>query len=111
MEYSKMNAHWKDWWLRALRGGNYKQCRRVLRNKHNECCCFGVLADGMAPAAWKPRQFAEGYGVSIESAAYRLPRSLQQKAGIDDNALLRLERRNDSGWTFAQIANWIEQNL
>ncbi len=40
-----MNPEVKAEWLKALRSGEYKQCRGSLAKHNQGYCCLGVLAD------------------------------------------------------------------
>jgi hypothetical protein len=54
MAFGGMNPAVRARWVAALRGGKYKQCKGMLRDHRNRCCCLGVLCDQIAPGEWKP---------------------------------------------------------
>jgi len=102
-----MNAELKTKWLEALRGGEYKQGDGFLRTDAG-FCCLGVLCDIVKPV-WK-----KGGGLGIEHDCGELDyptESLLQEVGLDFLASRRVAEMNDSGSTFAEIADWIEANV
>ena len=111
MEYPKMNPKWKDWWLRALRGGLYEQGTSNLRNKDNTCCCLGVLCDGVDPRQWRLGRFSYKYGDDVRWAECYPPKAIEVKAGISTDVIRTLANMNDNHMSFTQIADWIEVNL
>ena len=103
-----MNQDVKQQWIEALRGGEYKQGRGVLRSKEDEYCCLGVLCDLMG-VRWQDRGgsclMADGYTMS-------LPNYARMKSGVNDKDEGVLQRLNDrERKTFPEIANYIEENL
>jgi hypothetical protein len=126
-------------WVAALRSGEYKQGQGNLRNSDNTFCCLGVLCDlaqkeGILPEP-EIREYAEYY--KYEGAAYYTPPKVQEWAGLATvNGNLRRESEdvsypqiefidryginkksldlahaNDTGATFATIADIIEANI
>lgn len=88
-------------WLGALRSGEYEQCVGMLKNETGYCC-LGVL---------HKVKFAEEPPVM-----YQLPSSgILPDVDVDDYPLQNpsqlLADMNDSGKTFSEIADWIEENL
>lgn len=111
-------------WLKALRSGDYKQCRGSLRSTTFESaetsyCCLGVLAKiaGL--------KFAEGdsnllEGDSYPSDSYR--HKISPLLGDKDTCeYYALTARNDGSkdrngvihtpHSFKEIADWIEANI
>lgn len=89
-----MDKELKAKWVAALRSGEYKQGQGdYYDSAMNAHCCLNVLAlvanNGVLPAR----------RISIE-----------KKAG-DDGVLSTLTNMNDSGKSFAEIADYIEANL
>lgn len=111
-----------DKWLAALRGGKYEQTSGYLQDTDG-FCCLGVLCDVMDPTAWT----IEGYKFTDGSTNDAvLPSNISKDLGlmgmvdfVDGNgetkaSLLseRLMTMNDTEEkTFAEIADYIEQNL
>ena len=106
-----MKEEIKDRWVEALRSGKYQQGQGTL--KYGESfCCLGVLCDLHAKETgvdWEydPRRNAQKYlgntGVP--------PVKVHSWAGIRHKANEVLTNLNDArGYTFEQIADWIEEN-
>jgi len=98
-----MDAELKAKWIAALRSGKYKQGQGQLKFG-DEFCGIGVLAD-VAGFEWQaddgvivPRTFSVAYHFLPSSL---LPLDFQR----------RLARKNDTGATFAEIADIIEAEL
>lgn len=91
----------KDAWVVALRSGKYVQGHGLLRDEYNRFCCLGVLAD-ITSGDWVNRDFQEFGAVELLRNGYCGLPAIQQNT---------LSHRNDSGDTFTQIADWIENNV
>jgi hypothetical protein len=115
-------------WVAALRSGEYKQTKRNLRDEHG-FCCLGVLCDLYAKEtgegtwalqcqAYEPDFYV--FSRHDEWSRFTLPpeRVAQGWAGMHTNngSIHRWEKGptltdlNDSGKTFAKIADHIERN-
>lgn len=103
-----MDAKLKAGWVKALRGGRYKQTSGCLRDEdNNEYCCLGVLCR-VAKVKWKDGEFVYG----DDSQFNYLPQPFREKIELDEFDMKRLARMNDTGGkSFAEIADYIEQNL
>lgn len=111
-----MNPELKRDWLIALRGGQYKQGRNYLRRADNSCCCLGVLGDlfvkrGKAKWISTFRAFYPIGVYSLNGHTGLLDLKHAEQAGLTEVDSSDLMRMNDSGDSFATIANWIEKNL
>ena len=95
-----MNKSIKKLWIKALRSGKFKQTTGVLCDKTGYCC-LGVLRSIMKPG---DRQSYQGYG-SLLTVAQR------QQAGLRFDTCDSLADKNDAGFTFSQIADYIEARL
>lgn len=120
-----MNKKIKREWLKALRSGKYKQGRIRLcaigPDGSESFCCLGVLYDACIPGAlW----VEDGRGWAIDtkerldkergvrvSPSYDLTPKIRDLVGLLGADCDELAYRNDSGSTFAQIADYIEKNL
>lgn len=115
-----MTAEMKAKWLEALRSGKYKQGRNLLRNG-DKYCCLGVLCD-IDGAEWKllrpglettytasGRDAFEGNSCGKETALLSTERML--KIGIRGEITNECIKMNDDGNSFAEIADWLEENL
>ena len=139
MSYS-LEPKFKEKWLDLLRSDIYKQIRSRLGDGTNGRCCLGVAADvaGVysyiekvpngdidsyselrveqqhrlykdreeATAAWgNPPPFAE------VKNDFPSPDMLKRMGGLDSQEASTLAEMNDSGETFLEIADYIEENL
>lgn len=94
-----MDPRIKANWLAALRSGKYRQGKEMLFDpEERSYCCLGVLR-----SVHRMRKHAEGDEYIAVKAAERIGLSF----GVQD----MLAGFNDSGRTFAEIADWIEANL
>lgn len=126
-----MNKELKTKWLEALRSGEYKQSREILKDE-NGFCCLGVLCDLTHPDAWvgykgdggiwKYHSEANTYTMEDDYGEPLKEKSVFEDAELADDLLYEfgltekeqriLINKNDTDkWTFNQIADWIEENL
>ena len=126
-----MDNYWKDKWVTALRSGDYNQVTGTLcrpKGSHvidqqdgvevkDAFCCLGVMCDIM-PNTTKEIIDDDGDGPSIEytfkgyTGIGRLPNSLRNAIDIsvgEETDLVSLN--DDDGYTFDEIADYIEDNL
>jgi len=102
-------------WVKALRSGDYKQGKGALHSE-GKFCCLGVLCE-LSPIEGKIRKYDNTY---IYDGRYGvLPGSVLEWSGVtcsngetrghgnNDTSLIHL---NDTGNTFEQIADLIENN-
>lgn len=105
-----MNPEIKAKWLAALRGGQYAQATGTLRSEDGERhCCLGVLCDIVEPDEWRHNdEYCKWWHRdSCELASL----SVANAADIEEDSQITLAKLNDSGETFAEIADFIEANL
>lgn len=121
-----MNKKLKKKWVKALRSGEYDQGRNVLCRVDSEgakYCCLGVLYE-VAGKTFNGRvESPNGEEVYLGMRTKNdveecLPTpSFQRECGIakkyNDSYTIaeKLARMNDSGKSFNQIADWIEENI
>ena len=115
--YPKLPKIFKDKWLKALRGGEYKQGKTKLHSD-GKYCCLGV-ACRIAGASTK----RIGYNALINNNLInvRVPNILKCESLRDSIIVSKLAHMNDGvsdngiskapTRSFKQIANWIESNL
>lgn len=124
-----MDKNTKRRWLEALRGGEYNQTQECLKDS-NGFCCLGVLADvemvKNGSSTWEENDLNHLFMLVVdeENEIYEdcyLP--LTHHFGLKDRGLLpvadenyksletELMKMNDSGLSFAEIADWIEKNV
>jgi hypothetical protein len=106
-----MNPEIKNKWVAALKSGKYQQCQGRLRND-NAFCCLGVLCDILDKDKWELRYETQ---YRYEDAEFVLPLTVCQQAGfyydIEHFETVTLSDMNDSGKSFREIAQYIEENL
>lgn len=119
----------RDEWVRALRGelGDYLQGRSVLRSKDDRFCCLGVKCDLDVRAEhrhniWsRPTVDGDTHGVTYYWQDGKL-REEGERSGMPTDGILdawgltytqsrALATMNDQGVSFAEIADWIEENV
>lgn len=119
MEYVKMDPVLKAQWVEALRSGTYGQCTGTLR-RGDDFCCLGVLADLVPERKWinaatKRMERVVLPGDFTGSRFINLPKFL-----VSEEAQATLMPMNDGDdahnppirkQSFAEIADWIEENL
>jgi hypothetical protein len=128
----KLDPEAKRQWLEALRDPDRKQARGML-NDGRGMCCLGVACDisglgdweGFGEAWYRPGMGnAEDKGLPVEVAAWlgvptdpnfhpenpRIPGLVIKDFGtyVDSDGTITLAQLNDSGFTFAQIADVID---
>lgn len=115
-----MNQQIKHEWVAALRSGGVEQCKEQLNyGPNNAYCCLGVLCE-MAVEAGIVTLKDEVY-TSVNDRndcdSGVLPRSVMKWAGLHSNTPKpkhlknNLVRLNDTGHTFSQIADIIEEGF
>jgi hypothetical protein len=104
-----MKTKWKKLWVRALRGGKYKQGQSCLRDNTNNTCCLGVLCDLVDPKGWSVSDDSYYYEyLGDDSFA---PDILLKKVGLSREEMSTLASLNDNRKSFQTIADYIEKNL
>lgn len=111
-----MKAALKAKWIKALTSGEYKQTQETLyritdKNEH-QFCCLGVLADIAIEAPWRRANGGSGYtfaGNDTNTAI--LSDNVCRRVGLSPEQQLALTIRNDHGWSFTQLAKYIEENI
>ena len=118
-----MNADVKTKWVAALRSGDYRQGRMALHGEDDTFCCLGVLCEiavtdiGLGVTK-DPNYNKFEYGPTASGSL--LPDLVVAWAGLEGEtgANVEINRRttslaqhNDTGRTFAQIADAIEAQL
>ncbi len=99
-----MNPTLKAKWLKALRGKKYEKCSSALRSG-NRYCATGVLCDISGVGEWD----GDRYVVGDMRARDFAPVAVRESAGLSVINLMTVEVMNDSGATFAEIADYIER--
>ena len=132
-----MNKKIKAKWLDALRNQNYSQTQGVLRDDKG-FCCLGVLCDILEPEKWEvigngwdifgedgvlPKAIELKLGLHTDNPSFIPTEELVHKLVKDDkltgkwqkiiekNGAIPLSVLNDAGYTFLEIADFIEEYL
>jgi hypothetical protein len=114
---SESSMSLKEKWIAALRSGRYKQVTGRLR-RENGHCCLGVLCDILNPDGWE--EINNGYSFQYQGicSSAELPDNIPPLLGLESintNIYLKdisLIALNDhKGYSFKQIADYIEENL
>lgn len=97
-------------WLKALRSGKYKQGTERLKTSKGGYCCLGVACAELYGDRARGKWFNEG-----EIAPDKLVEDLSlhnrdARIYTKHGKMGSLTRANDSGATFEEIADFIEQN-
>lgn len=113
MEKTKLSPDQADLarrWVKALRSGEYKQATGGLRSEAGGFCCLGVLCDVVDPSQWEPDglwfRYRGNRGSPPKEVPSLLPFSWSLDRGVEIAELI--SRNDDWGWTFDQIADYIE---
>jgi len=126
MSYS-LEPKFKEKWLDLLRSDIYKQIRGRLGDGTNGRCCLGVAADAAGVSSYMekvPNGDIDSYEELRVEQQHRLyrdetqvkhdfpsPDMLKRMGGLDSQEASTLAEMNDSGETFLEIADYIEENL
>ena len=114
-----MNQQVKEKWLSALRSGDYKQTRQYL-HKEDGFCCLGVLCDLYGKehnVEWNlvKDEDEDRTHYMFQDHPASLPFPVIEGAGVGSHnpsipgtSLVGL---NDSGSTFNEIADFIQEHL
>lgn len=108
-----MKRELRDKWVAALRSGKYEQGQKTLV-RDNRYCCLGVLCD---VAGWSdPRIGLNDTGLYQGSRFERDKYLGLELFGLPEQQHETLWRMNDGeqdgpASTFAEIADWIEENV
>lgn len=102
----KLNPKIKTRWLAELRSDKHKQAQHVLFDeKTGGLCCIGVLGKMLGATEDELHRHRHSIFFDGMSVKYCDPRN------FGSATRKHLAAMNDSGKSFAEIADWIEQNL
>lgn len=92
-------------WVTALRSGEYGQTTRLLTDFNDNYCCLGVLCKTLNVSD-------EDIGYNNKSCiAFGQGSIVGIPKGLDEGLHKILTEMNDSGKSFSEIADWIEENV
>lgn len=114
IKWPKLPKAFKNKWVKALRSGEFKQCRNYLKalswdqndKEYYSHCCLGVAGEICGVKKFENAYLLQkGQGLS---GIKKVPRELRTAEELQDF----LSQKNDSDhWSFKRIATWIEKNL
>jgi hypothetical protein len=121
-----MKPEIKEKYVSALRSGAYKKTEGRLYSKDldgNDCfCALGVLClvamqENVGGLTFDPHDndllFFKGPELDREDGHRTdlLPTIVMKWADLDSSAPFNIYRKNDGGYDFVEIANWVEEEL
>lgn len=112
-----MNREIKAKWIEALRSGKYEQGKSQLRTLNDKYCCLGILCTLRTDGEWKQWCEPDEDGLAeigcweFKGNSEWLDGSYLLEIGMTSEEESALADMNDSGKTFAEIADYIEKNL
>ena len=104
-----MNPELKSAWIADLRANGDLQGQVYLHSADGKFCCLG-RARVVAGMKWGELSFGIAY-MAGNNQTTMLCRTEMIEIGITTEEHQKLADMNDTGKTFAEIANWIEENL
>jgi hypothetical protein len=107
-----MDAQVKAKWVAALRSGEYSQGESALK-KDGKFCCLGVLCDTIDPSGWSEPEKTGYTRYTFEGSSDEcwLPGTLEEKLGLRSKTGPLMAMNDYDKKSFAEIADYIEQNL
>jgi hypothetical protein len=108
-----MNPLVKEIWLKALRSGEYQQCRAYLHTESGYCC-LGVLSELACQSGevdLERKWWSEARFETFGSGSSFLDSRVATWAGLNADREQRLASMNDAGKSFLEIADYIEEHL
>lgn len=111
-----MKTELKKKWVEKLRSGEYKQTTQFLKTS-NGYCCLGVLCDILG-SKWEIGDFVyhenpetvyineDGHDSFPSKEICEMINNDEDEVNVDE-----LIQMNDSGKSFAEIADWIEKHV
>jgi len=124
-----MNSKIKQVWIEKLRSGEYSQGKNELRSPNNKFCCLGVLCDIYLKEhnqEWISSSDGHYYLLSEDENYFGpeseiLTQEVAEWAELNDKSPLvkigvdaiqeRLTVLNDQGYSFSEIADFIQNSL
>jgi hypothetical protein len=108
-----MNPNIKTQWVKALRSGTYQQGTGRLRPTETTYCCLGVLCDVVDPNSWDLPPVTNTFDAFLHRGFGGAPSTdITEAAGLTtEDVDILAEANDDHGWTFEDIATYIEEML
>ena len=101
----------KNKWVKALRSGKYVQTQGVLKerlpgNNKYAHCCLGVLGELCGVTSMTGSQSILIKGLGLKGIT-KVPKDFLENSILQDT----LAEMNDDGYSFTEIADYIEKEL
>lgn len=109
-----MNPELKAKWIADLRANPDLQGRMYLRSTDGKFCCIGRLCEVMGVEFDHGRKgyvFTSGEEGFAFVRNSQIPTPLIERFDLSEKEQDILVGKNDASLTFAEIADWIEENL
>lgn len=103
-----MDPEIKAKWIAALRSGTYSQTKCTLRDPKG-FCCLGVLCDLVRPTGWHESTYQPEWSHLGNYSG--LEPEIGDEAALTVASQEWLTHLNDTGKSFAEIADYIEKHL
>ena len=113
----QMNQEIKTKWLEALRSGEYKQGKGILKDDKDNYCCLGVLCQIHSKETNTEWGVNEGNNLfNYLNDSFALPNVVFNWANLESQSPMIGEislifSNDDLGYSFNQIADEIEKHL
>lgn len=106
-----MDEQIKTEWVKRLRSGDYKQGMGSL-NADNKFCCHGVLCEiAVENNIIEPPVDIGHYVMAYGEYSGMPPITVRRWARLGDFEVTQLAKLNDKGWSFNEIADYIEKRI
>jgi hypothetical protein len=103
-------------WVEALHSGKYKQGRGQLEDEHGGLCCLGLACKlagvDVGPSSRFHRIFVPSIGLNNtigDLCDYVELKPVADMLNLNSDQCNDLAERNDEGWSFSAIAEYIEK--
>jgi hypothetical protein len=112
---TKLPQEFKEKWIAALRSGEYKQAKGTLYDPHTDSfCCIGVAGHLCGVDKERLIDF-KMIGIidhpDVMPAPKQYPDAISITKQFEEDVARKLSSKNDKGYSFSEIADWIEEHL
>ncbi len=114
----KLEKEFAQKWVDALKSGKYPQGEGYLENDYGQYCCLGVACRMNHPKVdLRHKFFIDASKDSKKNKEY-ITKSLERSmpallrgVDVDQSFVQKVSKMNDDGYSFDEIADWIENNV
>lgn len=103
----------KTRWLEELRSGNHHQIKETLKDQFGNgeygYCCLGVLAEKVMGIEIPVPQHTIDNDKDWDEGPTEIYKQVDETFGVFIS--MRCSLHNDNGWTFEELADFIEREL